>query len=453
MSAGGCTCGKDFRRRRVPLASRAVKILVVTNLYPPHHAGTFDLRCESIVNNLKLRGHQIHVLTSTHGMHLAQHGGEVERRLLLNGVYDHELVTSYNELKKLETHNHGALRDVINEFAPDVVHVFSLFGISKSFLFALRHCGVPTVFDVADNWLTLEVRNDPWLRWWNHPATNMSRKALELSGQRNAADELAPTRLMKGYDRMPELYADAPLPNSLNAFRFDRIYFASPWLKESAENAGFQVNHAEVIYPGIPTQNFVGEVKPGAAPMEKFLVVASLHKRSGVLAAVKAVQELRKGGTRVHLSIYGKGDSSYVAELRSLIALQQLPVEFLNVSNLVRDLPAVYRRHDALLYTNEEPEPFSFTVLEAMAAGLPVIGTALGGTRELLRHGENAFTFTPGEPYELAQRIQELQLSPALRTQMAETAQAEVLSQFNETAVTDRIEVFLDASLQSWQQG
>ena len=430
-----------------------MKVLVVTNLYPPHHAGTFDLRCESVVNNLKLRGHQVRVLTSSHGMKLPQQGGEVERRLLLNGVFDHPLVTSYNELKKLEAENHVALRETIESFAPEVVQVFSLFGVSKSFLFFLRHCGVPTVFDVADNWLTLEVRNDPWLRWWNHPAMNMSRKALELAGQRNGIDDVAPTRLMKGYDRMPELYVEKPLPNSLNAFRFDRIYFASPWLKETAEAAGFQVGHGEVIYPGIATQNFVGEVKPGSAPVEKFLVVTSLHKRSGVLTAVKAIQQLRKSNVRASLSIYGKGDSGYIAELRSLIALQQLPVEFLNVSNLVRDLPAVYQRHDALLYTSEEPEPFSFTVLEAMAAGLPVVGTALGGTRELLRHGENALTYTPGEPYELAQQIQELQLSPALRTQMTETAQSEVLSNFNETAVTDRIEAFLETSLQTWQQG
>ena len=44
-------------------------------------------------------------------------------------------------------------------------------------------------------------------------------------------------------------------------------------------------------------------------------------------------------------------------------------------------------------------------------------------------------------------------VSAALRTQMAETAQNEVQAQFNETAVTDRIEAFLEASLQGWQQG
>ena len=44
-----------------------MKILVLTQLYPPHHAGTYDFRCQSIVENLKLRGHEIRVLTSTHG--------------------------------------------------------------------------------------------------------------------------------------------------------------------------------------------------------------------------------------------------------------------------------------------------------------------------------------------------------------------------------------------------
>jgi glycogen synthase len=391
-------------------------------------------------------------LTSTHGMRHAQKGAEVVRDLLLNGVYDHELVTGYNELKRLEAHNHATLRSAIAEFQPEVVQIFSLFGLSKSFIFGLRHCGVPTVYDVADNWLTLEVRNDPWLRWWNHPAANLSRKALELAGQRNAIDEVAPTRLMRGHDRMPELYTDQPLPNSLNAFRFDRIYFASAWLREGAEAAGFQVNLADVIHPGIPTQTFVDEVKPASKPVEKMLVVSPLNKRSGVLTAVKAIDFLRQNNIKVSLSIYGKGDSSYIAELRSLIALRQLPVEFLNVSNLVRDLPAVYRRHDALLYTHEEGEPFSFAILEGMTAGLPVVGTGTGGTRELLRHGENALTYVPGDFHDLAQRIQELQLSPSLRRQMAETAQGEVLSQFNESVVTDRIEAFLETSLQTWQQ-
>jgi glycosyltransferase involved in cell wall biosynthesis len=113
-------------------------------------------------------------------------------------------------------------------------------------------------------------------------------------------------------------------------------------------------------------------------------------------------------------------------------------------------LPAIYRRHDALIHTSEWNEPFALTPLEAMTCGLPVIGTEIGGGGELLRHGENAFTYPPGDVVTLALRMQEIQAQPALRCQMAETAQQEVLSRYNESAVTDRIENYLQTSLEGW---
>jgi len=110
------------------------------------------------------------------------------------------------------------------------------------------------------------------------------------------------------------------------------------------------------------------------------------------------------------------------------------------------DLASVYKRHDALLHTPEWAEPFPLTALQAMACGLPVIGSTAGGAEELLRHGENALTYPPGDAEQLAARIQELQLSPALRCQMAETAQTEVMSKFNDTVVMDQVENFLTVS-------
>jgi glycosyltransferase involved in cell wall biosynthesis len=124
-----------------------------------------------------------------------------------------------------------------------------------------------------------------------------------------------------------------------------------------------------------------------------------------------------------------------MAELRSFAVSHQLPVEFLSVSNQNSDLPAVYKQHDVLLHTPEWAEPFPFTPLEAMGCGLPVIGATSGGAGELLRHGENCLTYPPGEAAQLAARIQELLISPALRCQMAEAAQSEVLAKFNDATV------------------
>jgi glycosyltransferase involved in cell wall biosynthesis len=310
------------------------------------------------------------------------------------------------------------------------------------------------VYDVFDHWLSANVREDPWLHFWNAPRlpflAQSTRKALEMSGERIRLDSTAPTRLMRGYDRLPCIFGDgkdraAVVPNSIPGFRFDRIYFCSQTLKQLTERVGFCVSHASIIYPGI-TAAYIGDIKPASAPMKRFLIITRLTEESGVMTALKALKIARAARLDVTLSIYGRGDSSYVADLRSFVVANQLPVEFLNVSNQNTDLPAVYQKHDVLLHTPEWAEPFPFTALEAMGCGLPVIGARSGGMEELLRHGENALTYPSGSAEELASRIQKLLISPALRCQMAEQAQTEVLAKFNDATVIDQIENCLTVS-------
>jgi glycogen synthase len=428
-----------------------MKILVLTNLYPPHHAGTFDNHCQTVTESLRMRGHTILVLTSSHGLRIEQRDGEIERRFQLNGVFGHPSLTGFMELKPLEVHNNEVLREALDQFQPDVVHVFSLFGLSKSLIFTLYNSKRPVVYDVFDHWLSANVREDPWLSFWNSPSlpflAQSTRKALEMSGERIRLDSTAPTRLMRGYDRVPGIFGEGKdravvAPNSIPGFRFDRIYFCSQTLKHLTEQVGFCVNHADVIYPGI-TAAYIGDIKPAGVPMKRFLIVTRLTEEGGIMTALKALKIAHAAKLDVTLTICGRGDSKYVADLRSFVVANQLPVEFLTVSNQNTDLPAVYKRHDVLLHTPEWAEPFPFTPLEAMGCGLPVIGARSGGMEELLRHGENALTYPAGDAEALALRMQELQISPALRCQMAETAQAEVLAKFNDTTVMDQIENFL----------
>ncbi|MGP8197956.1 MAG: glycosyltransferase family 4 protein [Limisphaerales bacterium] len=431
-----------------------MKILVLSNLYPPHHAGTFENHCQTVTESLRLRGHTIFVLTSSHGLSSEQRDAEIERRLQLNGVFGHPLLTGFMELRPLEIHNNDVLREALDQFQPDVVHVFSLFGLSKSLIFTLYNSKRPVVYDVFDHWLSANVREDPWLHFWNSPSlpflAQSTRKALEMSGERGRLDSVAPTRLMKGYDRAPGVFGQGRdrvgvAPNSIPGFRLDRIYFCSQTLKHLTEQVGFCVHHAEVIYPGI-TAAYIGDIKPAGVPMKRLLIVARLTEESGVMTALKALKIVRDAGLDFTLSIYGRGDTKYVAKLRTFVVANELPADFLNVSNQNTDLPDVYKRHDVLLHTPEWAEPFPFTPLEAMGCGLPVIGARSGGMEELLRHGENALTYPAGDAEELAARMQELHISPALRCQMAELAQAEVLAKFNDSAVIDQIENFLTNS-------
>jgi glycogen(starch) synthase len=475
---GSCTCKRAKRAPGVPgadglksyrfsrpgvhfmvarVGSENVRILVISNLYPPLHAGTFDFRCEAVVNALKMRGHEMHVLTSRYGLSMEQRDPEIARRLRLNGIFEQPLATGFNELKELEIHNNQVVRETIANFLPELIYVWSLAGLSKSLIFNLRLTNIPTVYVVGDDWLSDGIREDPWLDWWNRPKTSvahgMLRKVMESTAQRDRLNEVAPTRMMKGYERVPELFGDAVKsePGSIGAFHFERLYFCSNALRARAEQTGFRVAHAEVIYPGIPTDKFWCEPKPAGSVPRKFLIVSRLTATSGVMTALQGLKLARDHNIDAQLSIYGRGESEHMAQLRSHAIQHNLAVEFLTVSNQQKDLAQVYRQHDAFIYCSESNEPFALTPLEAMASGLPVIGARSGGVQELIRSGENAWVYEPGDALALASRMQEVQMQPALRSQIIETAQTEVMTRYSESSMLDQIEAYLQNTLEVWQ--
>ena len=178
-----------------------VKLLVVTNLFPPHQADSDDFHCQNVTDALRARGHTVRVLTSTYGLasdsgHTARNVGStsdqmdsmVQRRLRLNGAFGLEPVTGIGDLRELEARNNAVLLEAIAEFEPDLVHVWSLRGLSKSLLLTLRRANLPVAFHISDTWLADELREDPWLSWWHRekvPALHkIQRAGLEISGQR-----------------------------------------------------------------------------------------------------------------------------------------------------------------------------------------------------------------------------------------------------------------------------
>ena len=184
--------------------------------------------------------------------------------------------------------------------------------------------------------------------------------------------------------------------------------FCSESLKAKAENEGFRIAHAEVIYPGIPTDRFYAEIKPPSHVPKKFLVVSRLSEKSGVMTALEGLRLAQQNGVHASLTVYGRGESEQMAQLRSFVVRHTLPVEFVTASNQQKELAQLYRQHDAFIYCAEWDEAFPMTLLEAMGSGLPVIASRTEGARELLQRGENAWVYTPGDAVEVASRIQEL---------------------------------------------
>jgi glycogen(starch) synthase len=413
-----------------------MKILVLSNLYPPHFLGGYELNCQLVVEELKRRGHQLSVLTSDHQISnpvSAEGSLPVERRLKIHGMFGHPWL-GIQQLAALELYNNRVLTESLDRFQPDLVYVWNLSGLSKSMLFTLHRRDVPMVVGMCDHWIARSEAADVWLRWWNRedaaPRQRLLRWWWTLTGFRRRRDAVAPTTPIK-------------------RFPFSRIHFCSRALRDLTEAAGFKVGHGAIVHCMIDAGRFKRRARLSNGGLQKLLYVGRLHEDKGIETALEALSLVRDkfAGS---LSIYGRGEPAYEKRLQEFVTARRLPVTFRSLAD-PESMPDIYAEHEALLFTSIWPEPFAITPLEAMAAGLPVIGTLTGGSGELFRHGENALTYQAGHAEDLARRILELDQDPKLRARIADTGWREVPERFDVRRAVDPVETYLEETRRDWR--
>jgi len=413
-----------------------MKILYLTNLYPPHDADRSGSMCAEANRAMRARGHQTLVLTSNHGVkeHSRPEGETgVRRNLRLNGFmeYRHRGIIA---LHRLELRNNALLREAITDFRPDVVHVFNLRGLSKSLALTLQRLDVPTVYSVSDHWIGRTLNADAWLDWWNRRPRNFPQRALRkawtVTGCRRKWDRVAPTQHAK-------------------TLAFRRIYFASEFLRNEAIEAGRDVAHGVIIHPGIDATLFAGPVAPREKPLCRLLYAGPLTEEHGVLTLLRAMTLLRDK-FEGELTLCGSGKTEFEAQLHELVLKEKLPVHFRTATP--DQMPAVYREHDALIFPSKRDEPFASTPLEAMACGLPVVTTTTGASAEFFTNRVNALTFPPGQEDALAQQILWFQGVPSMRETIARRGQSDVRVRFGQAAVMNRIEAYLRETVGCWSR-
>jgi glycosyltransferase involved in cell wall biosynthesis len=116
------------------------------------------------------------------------------------------------------------------------------------------------------------------------------------------------------------------------------------------------------------------------------------------------------------------------------------------------DLVAAFASADALIFPSTN-ETFGLVALEAMACGLPVIATLSGGLVDILQDGVNGLIYDPHNLRTLADRVRQLQQSPALRAELSAGALAHARSRSWRATMDQLIEYYRLARLvhQRWR--
>jgi glycosyltransferase involved in cell wall biosynthesis len=209
------------------------------------------------------------------------------------------------------------------------------------------------------------------------------------------------------------------------------------------DNEGFPSHRVQVIYNGVDiapllqagcqramVRSELGVGKDDVVIMQ----VARLDPLKDHATAIRALGRVVQQGIAAQLVLVGEGPEE--PKIRELVQQQQLEghVRFLGLRT---DIPRLLSAAD-LFWLTSVSEGIPLTLIEAMAVGLPIVSTRVGGVQEVIEDGKTGLLAPRGDDTTLAEKVLHLASSPLLRQQMGEWGRERAQALFSDQQMHDR---------------
>lgn len=402
-----------------------MRILVISNYFPPLEIGGWGQITRDVCAGLGQRGHRVHVLASRHRVHEITEREEGIERTLHQESPDHvHYHPHYSLLHPLwQARNRRITTQAIDAFQPDVIYVNGMWNLPHDVArTAERLCPGRVVYYMASTWPT---EMDAHTGYWQEESASPGRRLLK----RTLGTVVQKTLL----SRVPR-----------NRLDFALVLCVSEFIRQHMiEAAGIPEERTRVVHNGVEIDAFSMSNGARKAGPLRLLYAGRLTTDKGVHTVIESLGHLKEHGLQrsFSLSIFGSGSPAYEARLRR--QARQLAVEeLIHFQTFVprEQMPAVFARHDVLLFPSVWEEPLARVVQEGMACGLVVIGTTTGGTPEILCDGENGLTFEAENAQMLAEKIVQVVDDAALRQRLAQAGRKTVEARFTLERMVDEVE-------------
>jgi glycogen synthase len=405
-----------------------MRILFLSNFFPPARPGGYTQWCHEVAERLGERGHTIGVLTSRHERAKAPASEQNIYRLLhLEGdLAYYQPLHFFTRWKKQHRENLVFLEHTVKDFAPDLIFVWGMWALSKA-LPALAEQLMPgrVVYYLSDYWSSaLDMHTTYWqspAQHWPMQVTKrvLSKVAMSMLAKEGQSDDL----------------------------KLEQVICVSARVRDLLVEAGLPIQHARIIHGGTDIERFLDVRKRDYLSGHlKLLYTGQLVRHKGVHTAIEAMARLvnKRRINQITLTLVGSGHPDYEAFLRDLVETEHLD-DFVTFHKPVSKdkMPAVFQQFDVLIFPSTYEEPLARVTQEAMAAGLVVVGTTTGGTKELLRDGETGLTFAPEDADGLAEQVTRLIIDPDLCCRLAQAGRQTVLENFTLGRMAQQIEDYL----------
>ncbi len=406
-----------------------MKLLFVTNFYPPHHLGGYELLCHEVAQQLEQRGHRVAVLASSFQATPDEQEPGIRRTLRLESdihYYHPRRLLSY---RRDLAANRAAVIGALAQERPEAIVVWGMWNLSRLVSHSLEEIAGPkVVYYLSDQW---PANPSAHRQYWEGTATSPAG------------------RLFKRVLRTPARWL-APAAWSPPALEFRHALVCSRTLREQLVAAGVPVAHAQVLYHGIDPRPYREAAQSRPAPPDggyRVAFVGTLAAHKGAHTAVEAFTILAREAPTLplSLSILGSGHPDYETRLRRLVAEGGIGDSVVFHAPIPRaELPAFLARHDALVMPSVYEEPQARISQEAMAADLVLLATPTGGTKEILEDGVNGLAFAPEDARGLAAQLQRVATDAELGRRLRAAAWDTVSQHFTIGRMIDEFERVLE---------
>lgn len=207
----------------------------------------------------------------------------------------------------------------------------------------------------------------------------------------------------------------------------------SEFTKSLLEHAGIPINNTYVKYLGVPVSN--NDKKYDEKKTINVLHVGRLVDFKSPDRTIKAFEIARSKGMNGQLMIAGDGPLRITCELlRSRSEYKDSihlvgPVSTCQVQDLLADAD-IYTQHNIRGEITNQEECFGVSIIEAMAAGLPVVGTRSGAVIETVIDGETGILVEPGDIQGQADALLRFSGDSNLRAEIGKAGRKRVMTHF-----------------------
>ena len=401
-----------------------MRILQVSNGYPPRAFGGVETHTQRLSRVLRERGHEVRIFTR-HSDPAGKDGDIVEE------VVDQLAVLSVvNDARGGKFRDHflsagvaRAFRRELDRSRPDLVHFQHLIGLSGDLPMIARDAGIRCVATVHEYWyachrVMLQREDLTPCAGPQHQdcvACVTGEAAVESTGstepgilawwprwlRQKRSPAVGPPVASERFELLQQALAC-----------YERITTPSRFVVEELARQGMPLppESTRPIALGLPTPTAAGTApRQTAISVEhplRMTFIGHLLPHKGPHILLMAMQKLQ--GLPIALELHGRRweQHAYEATLGPLLA--QEPRARARGIFADEDLPEILARTDVLVVPSTCPESFGLATREAMLAGRPVISTDRGALPESIREGEDGLLVAGEDPEALANAIRRL---------------------------------------------